>query len=72
MADIWHVNDQKISHVYKTVIEDIIKQLNVTFRNESPLNTTHGKVLEYLEMTLGCTTKGKVKISIYKCLSRRT
>ena len=34
------------------------------------LTTTHGKVLEYLGMTIVYTTKGKVKISIYKYIEK--
>ena len=49
---IWHVDDLKISHVDKNVIEDILKLLNDTVKKESPLTTTKGNVLEYLGMTL--------------------
>ena len=48
------------------VVEDIIKQINEKFGQESPLSTTRGKVLEYLGMTIDYTTAGKVKISRYK------
>ena len=34
---IWHVDDLKISHVDKKVVEYIIKQLNEKFGKESPL-----------------------------------
>jgi len=40
---IWHVDDLKIFHVDKKVIEDTIMRLNKKFRKESPLNTTGGK-----------------------------
>ena len=56
---IWHVDDLKISHVDKMVVEDIIGLLNEKFGKESPLNTTRGKVLEYLGMTLDYSTKEK-------------
>ena len=67
---IWHVDDLKISHVNKNVIEDNIRLLNEKFGKESPLTTTKGKVLEYLGMTLYYMTKGKVKISMYKYIDK--
>jgi len=45
---IWHVNDLKISHKDKAVVDDILKKLNDKFGKESPLTTTRGKVIEYL------------------------
>ena len=67
---IWHVDDLKISHVNKEVIEDIIKMLNKKFGKESPLTTTRGRVLEYLGMTLDYSMKGKVKISMYDYIDK--
>ena len=67
--NIWHVNDLKISHVEKKVIQDIITYL-IKFGKESPLTTTHGKVLEYLSMTLDYTTMGKVKICMYEYIDK--
>lgn len=49
---IWHVNKLKISYIKKKVVEEVIKDLNKTFRKGSLLTKTHGKVLEYLGMTL--------------------
>ena len=67
---IWHLDDLKISHVDKEVVEDIIKMLNKKFGKESPLTTTRGRVLEYLGMTLDYSTKGKVKISMYDYIDK--
>jgi len=58
---IWHVDYLKISHVDKYVIEDIIRQLNAKLGKQSPLATTHGKVLEYYGMTLDNSTNGRLK-----------
>jgi len=63
---IWHVGDLNILHVDKSVIEDIIIQLNEKYGKESPLTTAQGKLMEYLGMTLDYTTMGRVKISVYK------
>ena len=46
---IWHVEDIKISHTNKNVVENILKKLNDEFGQESPLSTCRAKVLEYLE-----------------------
>ena len=64
------MDDLKISHVNKNVMEDNIRLLNEKFGKESPLTTTKGKVLEYLGMTLYYMTKGKVKISMYKYIDK--
>ena len=45
---VWHVDDIKISHMSKDVVEDVIKSLNKSFGKESLLTTTRGKVLRYL------------------------
>jgi len=45
---VWHVDDIKISHMSKDVMEDVIKSLNKRFGKESLLTTTRGKVLKYL------------------------
>jgi hypothetical protein len=52
---IWDMDDLKISHVDKNLIEDIIRLLNEKF-GRSPLTTTRGRVLEYLGMILDYTT----------------
>jgi len=49
---IWHVDDLKISHVDSNVMKDIINTLNKKFGQESPLVTSQGKVLEYLDMCI--------------------
>ena len=42
---VWNVDDLKISHIDKKVVEDIIGLLNEKFGKESLLTTTRGKVL---------------------------
>jgi len=59
---IWHLDDLKISHMYHTVVEDIIGKLGKKFGQESLLVTSQGKTLKYLGMCIDYTTKGKVKI----------
>jgi len=49
---LWHVDDLKISHMNKVVVEIILKKLNDKFGQESPLTTCRGKALEYLGMKI--------------------
>ena len=60
----WHVDDLKISHVDKNVVEDIIKALDNKYRNESPITVHRGPIQEYLGMTINYTLKGKVSFSM--------
>ena len=67
---MWHVDDLKISHMSKDVVEGIIARLNKKFGKESPLTTNRGKVLEYLGMMLDYLQKGQVKISMYEYVKK--
>ena len=67
---LWHVDDLKISHVDKAVVEDILKKLNTKFGQESPLTTSRGKVLDYLGMKIDYRQKGKVKFIMYEYMKR--
>jgi hypothetical protein len=49
-AVIWH--ELKISHAEKEVVEDILRQLTTKFRQDGPLTTNRGKVLDYLGMKI--------------------
>jgi len=63
---IWGVDNLKISHASKNVVENILKKLNDKFGKESPLTTCHTKVLVYLGMKMDYRQKGKVKFSMYE------
>jgi len=67
---IWHVDDLKISHMEKKVVDDIIDHLSNKFGKEGPLTSASGKILKYLGMTLDYTSKNKVKISMYEYLDK--
>jgi hypothetical protein len=56
---LWHVDDLKISHVCKHVVEDILRKLTEKLGEDSPLTTSRGRVLEYLGMKI-IRKKGKV------------
>ena len=60
----WHVDDLKISHVDKNVVEDIIKALDSKYGNESPISVHRGPIQEYLGMTIDYSVKGKVSFSM--------
>ena len=42
---LWHVDDLKISHAEKKVVDDVIKWLNDKFGKEGPLSSSSGKIL---------------------------
>jgi len=67
---LWHVDDLKISHVDKIVVEDILKKLNKKFGQESPLTTSRGKVLDYLGMKINYRQKGRVKFVMYEYIDK--
>ena len=59
---VWHVDDMKISHANSRIVDTIINMLEQEFGKEAPLTICHGKVHEYLGMTLDFTLAGKVQI----------
>ena len=61
----WHVDDLKISHVNKEVLEDLLKQLNGTFRKDGPLTVHRGKKHDYLGMWLDFSFDGKVQVQMF-------
>ena len=61
---IWHIDDLKISHVEKKVVDHVIDKLNRKFGEYSPLSTSTGKKLEYLGITLDYTKKGKIHYKV--------
>ena len=56
----WHVDDLKISHVDKDIVEEIITALNDKYGKETPMSVHRGPIQEYLGMTIDYTSKGKV------------
>ena len=53
-----------ISHVKKSVVEDIFKKLTAKFGQDSPLTMSRGKVLEYLGIKIDYGRKGRVTLSV--------
>ena len=60
----WHVDDLKISHTDKHVVEEIITVLDEQYGKETPISVHRGPVQEYLGMTIDYTQKGKVSFSM--------
>ena len=60
----WHVDDLKISHVDDPVVEGLVSALNDKYGKEAPLSMTHGKVHDYLGMTIDYSMPGKVTFSM--------
>jgi len=63
---LWHVDDLKISHVSKHLVEDILRKLTEKFGQDSPLTTSRGRILEYLGMRIDYWKKVKVTFSMDK------
>ena len=61
---LWQVDDLKISHIDLNVVTAIIKLLEGEFGKDASLTITHGKVQDYLGMTINYISPGKVKISM--------
>jgi len=60
----WHVDDIKASHVDLSTLTHLIGMLDEEFGREAPLTVHHGKVHEYLGMTLDFSIDGKVMIKM--------
>jgi len=60
----WHVDDLKISHVEKDVVEKIVDALQDRYGRESPLTVNRGGVHEYLGMRIDFSNPGKVVLSM--------
>ncbi len=61
---LWHVDNLKISHMDLAVVTEVIKLLEKAFGIEAPLTKTHGKVHDYLGMTLDYSMPGVVKFTM--------
>ena len=65
LAITWHVDDLKISHVDKEVLEDLLKQLDGAFRKNGPLTIHRGKKHNYLGMWLDFSLDRKVQVQMF-------
>jgi hypothetical protein len=60
---VWHVDDIKISHVDKSVVDDVIQQLEDAFGNKTPISKSGGKIHHYLDMILDYSKMNKLGIN---------
>ena len=60
----WHVDDVKISHVEKEVVDRVIHDLETKFGKEAPLSKSRGKVHDYLGMILDFSVDGELRINM--------
>ena len=58
----WHVDDLKISHQDKAVVDEFIQWICNKYEDVTPVKPSRGKVHDYLGMTLDYSEAGKVKI----------
>jgi hypothetical protein len=58
------VDDIKISHVEKEVVDSVIAQLNEGFGRETPLTKSDGPVLGYLGMKFDHSVPGEVTVDM--------
>lgn len=61
----WHVDNLKISHVDKDVVEEIVAAFSRRYGRKAELMIKRGKVHDYLGMTIDYSIPGKVKFSMY-------
>jgi hypothetical protein len=61
---VWHVDDLKISHVDRHVVDAVIGMLDEEYGQDAPLNVRRGKIHDYLGMTLDYRKDGKVSVSM--------
>jgi hypothetical protein len=60
----WHVDDLKVSHVSKKVVDEFVKLMNGEFGKDTPMNVSTGKKHDYLGMVLDYSSAGSVKIDM--------
>jgi len=61
---VWHVDDLKISHQDRTVVDHVINLLELEFGKEAPLTKTRGKIHDYLGMVLDYSKPGMIEIGM--------
>ncbi len=60
----WLVDDLKVSHVDKLVVDNFVHDMNLEFGQETPMNESRGSVHDYLGMTLDYSNPGCVRIDM--------
>ena len=60
----WHMDYLKISHMQSTVVDGVLRRLEVKYRKVYLIKTTQGKVHNYLLMLLDFINKFKLRVKI--------
>ena len=58
MTITWHVDDIKVSHYDKDIVDAFIKRTKETYGDVTTLNPSRGKIHDYLAMMMDYTTPG--------------
>ena len=64
------LDDLKISHIDSNAVDKVIGLLRDEFGQEGPLTVTHGKIHDYLGMTLDFSVPQKVQIQMYDFIDK--
>ena len=75
---VWHIDDLKISHHVKSVVDDIIRRSTAEIGKCDNLSVSEGRVHDHLSMKLYYTVPRALKVSmtnyidtiLYDCLDR--
>jgi hypothetical protein len=59
----WHVDELKVSHEDKSMIDDFIEQVKLTNGSIGTVKVHRGSMHDYLDMTLDFCVKGQVSIN---------
>lgn len=60
----WHVDDLKISHATKEVVDDFLEWVKATYGAIGEVKVSRGKVHDYLGMKLDYSVKGQLSINM--------
>lgn len=65
MTIYFHVDNQKLSHMDQSILDDVVKQLNDAFRtSKEELTETKGPIHEYLDLTMDYSKKNQVMVTM--------
>ena len=65
---VWHVDDLKMSHVCKKVVDEFMSAMETEFGKETPLNVSRGKKHDCLGMEIDFSKPGEVAFQMIDCI----
>lgn len=66
MTVSWHVDDLKVSHLHKSVVDNFLQWVQDTYGKIGKVKINQGKKHKYLGMTLDYSVPGQVSINMIK------